>query len=293
MAARVMRAGFALHTYSRSGKVHDVTLRGAKQAASCEALAAATDVLIVMVPDTADLDAVVSGAGGVLAGAHQGLVVVAMGTHQPWAMPRIAAQLAERGAGFLDAPVSGGEVAAKDGSLAIMVGGEIDALARARPVLECMGGRVVHVGPVGSGQVAKVCNQLIVGSTIEAVAEALTLAQAMGADPATVREVMLGGFAASRVLELHGKRMLERNFTPGARADLHAKDAHIVLEAATRAGIHVPGFVPVAAAYDELVRRGSGSLDHAALIELLSMDDEFAEPHGHQDEVADSRGQIR
>jgi 2-hydroxy-3-oxopropionate reductase len=274
MALNILAAGFPVHVYARSAaKARDIDRRGATVVPTCRALAAASDVVIVMVPATADLETVVEGPNGLAAGAHGGLIVVAMGTHEPWAMPAIAERLAPRGAAFLDAPVSGGESAAIAGTLAIMVGGDPAVFERARPVLESMGRRVVRIGPVGTGQVAKACNQLIVGSTIEAVAEALTLAGALGADPAIVREVMLGGFAASRVLELHGQRMLDRDFTPGGRVALHAKDAHIVLEAAARAGVQVPGFVPVAAAFDTMVERGSGDLDHSALIELLTPPD--------------------
>jgi 2-hydroxy-3-oxopropionate reductase len=150
-----------------------------------------------------------------------------------------------------------------------MVGGPAAALERARPVLAAMGGRIVHIGDHGAGMVAKACNQLVVGSNIEAVAEALALARAAGVDPAKVREAMLGGFAASRILEVHGQRMLDRNFTPGARVAIHAKDARIVLETARRAGVDLPGFRPVAEGFQKLIERGDAGLDHSALITLL------------------------
>ena len=222
-----------------------------------------------MVPDTADLEAVLDGPAGVLAGAHDGLIVCAMGTHLPAAMPPLAERCAERGCTLLDAPVSGGEIGAADGTLSIMVGGDAAAVERARPVLEAMGRSVVRIGGSGAGQLAKACNQLIVGATIAAVAEALALARAAGVDPAIVRDALAGGFAASRVLEVHGRRMLERDFAPGGRAALHAKDAHIILDTAEALGLDLPVFPAVAEAFDRLVAEGGGELDHAALITLL------------------------
>ena len=222
-----------------------------------------------MVPDTADLEAVLDGPTGILAGAHDGLIVCAMGTHLPAAMPPLAERCATRGCTLLDAPVSGGEIGAADGTLSIMVGGDASAVERARPVLEAMGRSVVRIGGSGAGQLAKACNQLIVGATIAAVAEALALARAAGVDPAIVRDALAGGFASSRVLEVHGRRMLERDFAPGGRAALHAKDAHIILDTAAALGLDLPVFPAVAEAFDRLVAEGGGELDHAALITLL------------------------
>ncbi len=196
----------------------------------------------------------------------------------------VQAEAAVHAAGgvFLDTPLSGGVEGAEAGTLSLMAGGDEAALDRVRPVLEAFTSRITHFGPIGSGQVAKACNQLVVGSTIEAVAEALTLARRSGLDPARVREAMLGGYASSRVLEIHGQRMLDGAFGGGgARVDLHAKDAHIVLDQASgrpeegrnggqaAVGLTLPGFEPVAAAFDELVADGDGGLDHSALITLL------------------------
>jgi len=270
MARRLLAAGFELTVSSRSAPAVALLVdAGASAAASPDEVARQVDILIVMVPDTADLEAVLDGPAGVLGGAHDGLIVCAMGTHLPAAMPPLAARCAERGCTLLDAPVSGGELGATDGTLSIMVGGDAAAVERARPVLEAMGRSVVRIGGPGAGQLAKACNQLIVGATIAAVAEALALARAAGIDPAIVRDALAGGFAASRVLEIHGRRMLEHDFAPGGRAVLHAKDAHIILDTAQELGLDLPVFPAVAEAFDRLVAEGRGELDHAALITLL------------------------
>jgi len=270
MAHRILTFDIPLTVTSRTAaSVAGLVAAGATEAPNPAAVAAAADVVCVMVPDTADLEAVLDFPDGLLAGAHPGLVICAMGTHLPAAMPPLAARCAELGTALLDAPVSGGEIGARAGSLSIMVGGEAAAFERARPILGAMGRTVVHVGPSGAGQVAKACNQLVVGATIAAVAEALTLARAAGVDPATVRDALAGGFAASRVLDVHGRRMLERDFTPGGRAALHAKDAHIILDTSAAAGLDLPFFAAVADGFDRLVAAGGGELDHAALITLL------------------------
>ena len=251
MAHRILAAGFPLTVHSRTTTaVQELVAAGATGAVSPAEVARASDVVIVMVPDAPDLEAVLDGADGILAGAGPGLIVAAMGTHHPAAMPPLAARCAERGVVLLDAPVSGGEVGAIEGSLSIMVGGDAAAFERARPVFEAMGRTIVHVGGSGAGQMTKACNQLIVGATIAAVAEGLTLARAAGVDPAVVRTALTGGYATSRVLDIHGGRMIERNFTPGGRAALHAKDAHIILDTAARLGVDLPVFSVVADRFD-------------------------------------------
>jgi 2-hydroxy-3-oxopropionate reductase len=270
MAARILAARFPLTVSSRSAAaVAGLYEAGATAAASPAEVARASEIVIVMVPDTADLEAVLGGPLGVLAGAHDGLIVCAMGTHLPAAMPPLAKRCANHGCLLLDAPVSGGEIGAREGTLSIMVGGDVAAFERARPVFEAMGRTVVRVGDSGAGQLAKACNQLIVGATIAAVAEALALARAAGVDPAVVREALGGGFASSRVLEVHGRRMIERDFEPGGRAALHAKDAHIILGTARELGLELPWFAAVAEGFDRLVAEGGGELDHSALITLL------------------------
>ena len=275
MAGRILGAGFPLTVSSRSAlAMADLVEAGASAASSPADVARLVDILIVMVPDTADLEAVLDGPTGILAGARGGLIVCAMGTYLPAAMPPLAERCAGAGCTLLDAPVSGGEIGAADGTLSIMVGGDAAAVERARPVLEAMGRSVVRIGGSGAGQLAKACNQLIVGATIAAVAEALALARAAGVDPAVVRDALAGGFAASRVLEVHGRRMLERDFVPGGRTALQAKDAHIVLDTAETLGLDLPVFPAVADAFDRLVAEGGGELDHAAFITLLD-----AAPH--------------
>jgi 3-hydroxyisobutyrate dehydrogenase-like beta-hydroxyacid dehydrogenase len=274
MARNVVRAGIDLVICERSrGPVAELVAAGASAVGTAREVATLTDVLLVNVPDTADLQALLDGPDGILAGAHPGLVVVAMGTHDPSAMPPIAATLADLDAAFLDAPVSGGDIGARDGTLSIMVGGEAAALDQVRPVLQVLGTTITHVGPSGAGQVAKACNQLVVGSTIQAVAEAYVLAKASGVDPARVLAALKGGLAGSVILERYSRRMLDRDFTPGGRSRLHAKDARIVMAAARDAGIALPGFAPVAAAFEALVEAGGGDLDHSALVTLLDPDE--------------------
>jgi 2-hydroxy-3-oxopropionate reductase len=277
MARNVLKAGFQLVVHSRSpGPIEELVAAGASAADDPADLAARAEVVILMVPDTADVKAVLDGPRGLLAGMKPRTIVVDMGSHDPDAMQGFADQCAQTGATFLDAPVSGGEVGAVEASLSVMVGGPLDALERAHPILDAMARRIVHIGGTGAGMVAKACNQLVVGSTIEAVAEALTLARKVGVDAGKVRDALLGGFAASRVLEVHGQRMLEGNFRPGARILTHDKDARIILETARRAGVRLPGFQPVAAAFQDLIALGRGELDHSALVTLL--DDGSADP---------------
>ncbi len=270
MARNILRAGFPLVISTRSrGPVAELTADGATALGSAADVAADVEVLLIVVPETADLRGLIDASEGVLAGAHPRLVVAAMGTHDPSAMPLIEQQLSARDVAFLDAPVSGGDIGAREGTLSIMVGGEATALELARPVLEAIGRTITHIGPSGAGQVAKACNQLVVGSTIEAVAEAFVLAKASGVDPARVLDALKGGLAGSVILERYSRRMLEGDFTPGGRTRLHAKDARIVMGAAREAGISLPGFEPVAAALEELVAQGRGDLDHSALVTLL------------------------
>ena len=270
MAHHIRDAGFGLTVHSRSpGPVEELVTAGAVAADSPAAVARAADVVILMLPDPPDVEAVLFGPAGVADGAAAGAVVVDMSTGDPILAREWSAKLVERGVDFLDAPVSGGMEAAKAGTLSVMVGGRADAVERARPVLAAMAGRIVHAGESGAGQIVKAANQLVVGSTIEAVAEALLLARAAGVDPVRVREALLGGYAASRVLELHGQRMLDANWVPGGRSALHAKDSRLILSLAKRFGVPVPAFEVAAAGYQRLVERGDGGLDHSALLVLL------------------------
>jgi 2-hydroxy-3-oxopropionate reductase len=271
MAGHLLEAGLPLTVHSRSPKpVDELVAAGANRAGSGAEVAAASDVVITMLPDTPDVEEVVLGAGGVAEGAAAGSLVIDMSTIDPSASRRISADLAGRGVAMLDAPVSGGEKGALDAALSIMIGGEAGDVERARPLLELMGTTLVHVGPAGAGQVSNACNQLVVASTIEAVAEAIALAERSGVDAARVRKALLGGFAGSKILEAHGQRMLDRTFQPGFRARLHAKDARIVRGAAAEVGLELPGFEPVARQLDQLASGGGGELDHSALFTLLT-----------------------
>ena len=201
-----------------------------------------------------------------------GRLLIDMSTVSPMATRRLAAAVRAKGAGYVDAPVSGGQKGAEDATLSIMVGGSERDVARAMPVLRALGKTIVHVGDVGAGQVAKAANQLVVGVTIEAVAEALALAEAAGVDAAKVREALLGGFAASKILEVHGQRMLDETFQPGFRARLHLKDAGIVQAMAGELGVGVPALDVVRERLGELVDTGRGDLDHSALVVLTRSD---------------------
>lgn len=270
MARNLLAAGYPLTVHSRSsGPVDELVQAGAVSAGSARQVASGSDVIITMLPDTPDVELVLLGQGGVAQGAAPGSLVIDMSTVDPGPVRVMAAELGGRGVSMLDAPVSGGEKGAIEGTLSIMVGGAQDAFARAQPLFEILGSTVVHVGGSGAGQVCKACNQLVVGATIEAVAEAITLAERSGVDAAKVREALMGGFAGSKILEIHGQRMLDRSYEPGFRARLHAKDARIVLKAATDSGSPVPSFQVVAAQFAKLVEAGGGELDHSALRTLL------------------------
>ncbi len=270
MAHNLLGAGFPLTVHSRSAPpVDELVSEGAARARSPAEVARVSDVTITMLPDTPDVDAVLFGADGVAEGATGGSLVVEMSTIDPIATREMAKRLAEDDVAMLDAPVSGGEVGAVAGTLSIMVGGPDDAFERAKPMFEAMGSTIVHVGTSGAGQVTKTCNQLVVGSAVEAVAEALVLAAQAGVDPAKVREALLGGFAGSKVLEVHGQRMLDGAFEPGFRAALMAKDGRIVLEAAERLGAPVPAFRAVSERLEAMLPAGRGELDYAALVTLL------------------------
>lgn len=270
MAKNLLTAGFPLTVHSRSaGPVDEVVAAGATRGASPQDVAAASDVIITMLPDTPDVESVLFGGEGVASGAAAGALVIDMSTIDPGPARAFAATLAERGVAMVDAPVSGGEKGAIEGTLSIMIGGAEADVARAKSLFDVLGSTIVHVGGPGAGQVCKACNQLVVGATIEAVAEALSLAERSGVDPAKVREALMGGFAGSKILEVHGQRMLDRTYEPGFRARLHAKDAGIVLRAAADSGAFVPSFQVVAAQFAKLVEAGGGELDHSALRTLL------------------------
>jgi 2-hydroxy-3-oxopropionate reductase len=270
MAHNLLRAGYALVVYNRSpGPVAELVAAGAEAAVTPAAVGGRCDVAITMLANSAAVEAVVLGADGLAGGLQPGAVYVDMSSISPLVSRRIAAYLAERGVDALDVPVSGGEVGARDATLAIMVGGPAATLERVRPILERLGRNIVHIGDAGAGQVAKACNQLIVGLTIDAVAEALLLASAAGVDPGRVREALLGGFAGSRILDLHGQRMLDHAFQPGFMSRLQLKDLDIVAELSQAEGVPLPGAAVARDLYQALVDEGGGGLDHSGLLTLL------------------------
>lgn len=266
MALNLIQADYPLAVYARRPEATaPLNKAGAKTYESPAALARHCDIVFTMVADTPDVEEVIAGERGIVRGAARGSVVVDMSTISPLATRRLADELDKRGIEMLDAPVSGGEQGAVAGNLSIMVGGNTDVFARVRPLLERMGEHIVHVGANGAGQVAKACNQVLVAQTIAAVAEALLLAKASGADPPRVREALLGGFAYSRILEVHGQRMLDNDYKPGFRAKLHQKDMRIALETASASKTELPGAARAAACLDALIVSGDGELDSAAI----------------------------
>jgi 2-hydroxy-3-oxopropionate reductase len=269
MAGNLLAAGYPLTVHSRSsGSVDQLVEAGATAAGSPREVAAASDVVITMLPDSPDVEAVVLGADGVAQGIPEGALYIDMSTIAPAVSRRIAAVLSERGVAAVDAPVSGGEPAARDGALSIMAGGSEEAVQRAQPIFDVLGKATTHIGEAGAGQVAKAANQVVVGLTIQAVSEALILARKAGVDPARVREALLGGFAQSRILDLHGRRMLDGAFDPGFKLGLHRKDLGIALQLGREE--HVPLFATAQAAelMDALLAQGAGDRDHSALFTL-------------------------
>jgi 2-hydroxy-3-oxopropionate reductase len=270
MAKHILAAGFPLTVASRSpGPVEELVEAGAVAAATPAEVARASDVVILMLPDPPDVDLVIFGPDGLAEALAPGSVIVDMSTGDPILARTWAKDLAERDIDLLDAPVSGGMEGAKAKTLSVMVGGRAEGLAKALPVLHAMAGRVVHVGESGAGQITKAANQLVVASTIQAVGEALVLAAAAGVSPVRVREALLGGYAASRVLELHGQRMLDANYVPGGRVGLHRKDARIISRLARQLGVVTPAFDIAADALESLVEDGRADLDHSALVTLI------------------------
>ncbi len=270
MALNLVRGGHRLWVYARRAEAMESLVKAG--ATACRSPAEAAEhaaVIFTMVSDTPDVEEVILGQDGVIATARASTIVVDMSTISPVATVRIAQQLAAAQIHLLDAPVSGGEQGAINGTLSIMAGGKPEVFERVRPLFELLGKNIVHVGEHGAGQIAKVCNQVVIAQTIAAVAEALVLATAAGANPARVRQALLGGFANSRVLEVHGQRMLEHDFIPGFKAKLHQKDMRIALETAHSLGIPLPGAALAAQYVNTLVGTGKGELDSSAIATAL------------------------
>ncbi len=271
MAGHLVDAGYAVTVWNRTrSKMAGIVERGATAAESPKEVATRSDITITMVADTPDALDVILGAPGVLHGVRRGSVVVDMSTISPVATREIAHTLNERGAEMLDAPVSGGEKGAIEATLSIMVGGKPEVFERVLPVFQKMGKQIVHLGESGAGQVTKACNQLVLSLTLLGVAEALTMARKAGVDPAKVRAALLGGFAQSRVLELHGQRMLDRNFEPGFRTRLYHKDMGIVMETGRSAGMPLLGGALAAQLYQVAMNQGLGEKDYSVLARVVA-----------------------
>jgi len=272
MALNLIKGGHALRVHGRRPEsMLPLEQAGAMACASAADAARGAQVTFTMVSDTPDVEQVVLGPGGVAEGAQPGSVVVDMSTISPVATRSMAQRLTDRGVEMLDAPVSGGEMGAVSGTLSIMVGGKPEVFAHVKPLFECMGKNIVLIGANGAGQVAKACNQIVGAVVLEAVAEALTLARKNGVDPGKVREALLGGFAWSRVLEVHGRRIVERDFKPGFKAKLHRKDLRIVTETAAQLGIGLPQSALIAQHLNALVGIGCGEEDSAAVAKVIEM----------------------
>jgi 2-hydroxy-3-oxopropionate reductase len=269
MAGHLRAAGHAVHAYARRRAATELTAAGYLPCASPQEVAQRAEYIITMVSDTPDVEAVLFGPAGVASGLTPGKLVIDMSSISPIATRTFAARIAERGCDYLDAPVSGGDVGAKAATLTIMVGGSVAAFERARPLLALMGRTITHIGEVGAGQTAKVANQIIVALTVEAVGEALLFAARAGVDPARVRSALMGGFAASRILERHGERMLTRDFEPGFRLSLHRKDLAVALESARALQLPLPHTASCAQLMQSAAALGLDQLDSVALVQVL------------------------
>jgi len=270
MARNLLRAGHEVVAFTRdAGVLAEVVGEGAEQGAGASDVAARSDVIVTMLPNSAVVAEVVLGEGGVLEGARPGSLVIDMSTIDPSVSRRLADAGRERGVAVLDAPVSGGDVGAKQGTLSIMVGGEAADFARAEPVFAALGKTIVHVGPHGAGQVVKACNQIVVAITYAAVSEALVLGSKAGVDPARILDVLSGGLAANRIMEVRRRNFLEHDFTPGFKIDLHHKDLTIALDAGGENGVPLPLTATVQQMFRILRANGQGSDDHSALLTLI------------------------
>jgi 2-hydroxy-3-oxopropionate reductase len=270
MARNLIEAGHSLVVHSRSPEpVEALAKAGAEVASGPREVGERSDVVITMLPDSAAVESVVLGEDGVLAGATEGDLLIDMSTIHPTVAVSIARAAAERGVAALDAPVSGGDVGAQQGTLSIMVGGETGDVERARPLLEVLGKTIVHVGEPGAGQVVKACNQVVVAVTIAAVSEALVLGSKAGVDPKRILDVLGGGLAANKVMEMRRTNFLEHDFTPGFRIDLHHKDLNIALESGDAFGVPLPVTGLVQQYMRALRAKGHGGDDHSGLLQLV------------------------
>ncbi|NRF65541.1 2-hydroxy-3-oxopropionate reductase [Aquincola sp. S2] len=278
MCGHLIAAGHTLFVHTRGKLPPAIGDSRATVCTSARGVAERADIVFLMLPDTPDVEAVLFAEQGVAAGlqgmgsgpaGREGKVVVDMSSISPIATKRFAERIAGTGAAYLDAPVSGGEVGAKNATLSIMVGGDEAVFERVKPLFERMGKNITRVGAVGDGQTAKVANQIIVALNIEAVAEALVFAAKAGADPAKVRQALMGGFASSRILEVHGERMIKRTFEPGFRIELHQKDLNLALDSARALGVALPNTATAQALFNACSAHGGRGWDHSAMVKAL------------------------
>lgn len=270
MARNLLKAGYQLVVYNRTpGPMNELTTEGARTASNPREVAAQSNIIITMLPDSPQVQEVMTGEHGVLAGARAKTLVIDMSTISPVVTQQLAQAAQALGVRMLDAPVSGGDVGAQQGTLSIMVGGSTEDFEQARPLFEVLGKTVVHVGGTGAGQVVKACNQIVVALTIEAVSEALVLGSKAGVDPAVILQVLSGGLAANRVMEVRGPNFLQHNFQPGFKIALHQKDLGIALAAGREYGVPLPVTAIVDQMLQALKLRGQGEQDHSALLTLI------------------------
>lgn len=269
MAGHLLAGGHSVFVHTRTRVPEELIKAGAIACTNATEVARKADIMFIMVPDTPDVEAVIFGPAGVAAGLSAGKVVVDMSSISPIETKQFAQRIEKLGAEYLDAPVSGGEVGAKAATLTIMVGGNPATFERVRPLFQLMGKNITLVGGNGDGQTCKVANQIIVALTIEAVSEALVFASKAGADPIKVRAALMGGFAASRVLEVHGERMLKRNVTPGFRIELHQKDLNLALSAARKMGLSLPNTATCQELFSSCVAQGGKGWDHSGMVRAL------------------------
>jgi 2-hydroxy-3-oxopropionate reductase len=269
MARHLLKAGYSVSILKSSAASSELKSDGVTVVENPKTLAAQVDVAITMLPDSPQVEAIVFGEDGLVHGLKKGALFIDMSTIAPATSIHLYQKLQQKGVEALDAPVSGGQAGAEGATLSIMVGGNENAFQRALPIFEKMGKNIVHIGKPGAGQTTKACNQIIVGMTIQAVAEALTLAKKSGVDVAKVRAALLGGFAQSKILDLHGQRIIDRNFKPGFKIKLHRKDMNIALQTAREVSVPLPGSAIVAAQMDAILAKGNGDLDHSSLALFL------------------------
>ncbi len=269
MAGHLIAGGHKLYVHNRSAPPQELLEKGAIACANGADVARQAEIIITMLPDTPDVAGVLFGEGGVAEGLEKGKIVVDMSSISPIATKEFAQRVNALGCDYLDAPVSGGDVGARAATLTIMVGGPEAAFARVKPIFELMGKNITLVGGNGDGQTTKVANQIIVALTIEAVGEALLFASKAGADPARVRQALMGGFANSRILEVHGERMVKRNFEPGFRIALHQKDLNLALQGARSLGVSLPNTATCQELFNAATAAGGGAWDHSGMVRVL------------------------